>query len=59
MLAEDKPIDIWNIDKKEIESIKETNISSEKIDAGTESSIYDMQADKKKRLYKIRSKTFL
>jgi len=58
VLAEDKPVDIWNIDKKEIESITETNILSEKIDAGTESSIYDMQADKKKDSIKLDQKLF-
>ena len=58
VLAEDKPVDIWNIDKKEIEGITETNILSEKIDAGTESSIYDMQADKKKDSIKLDQKLF-
>ena len=58
VLAEDKPVDIWNIDKKEIESITKTNILSEKIDAGTESSIYDMQVDKKKDSIKLDQKLF-
>ena len=58
VLAEDKPVDIWNIDKKEIESITETNILSEKIDAGIENSIYDMQADKKKDSIKLDQKLF-
>ena len=48
--AEDKPIDIWNIDQNEIEkneSIKNQNdikIGDEKI---TQSSIYDLQSQKK------------
>ena len=58
VLAEDKPVDIWNIDKKEIESITETNILSEKIDTGTKSSIYDMQSDKKKDSIKLDQKLF-
>ena len=58
VLAEDKPVDIWYIDKQEIESISETKILSEKIDAGTESSIYDMQADKKKDSRKLDQKLF-
>ena len=28
-LAEDKPVDIWNIDKKETETISEENLSTE------------------------------
>ena len=48
-LAEDKPIDIWNIDKKnESEDTTEKNLSDEKIEIISESSIYNMQADKKK-----------
>ncbi|MDC0875710.1 hypothetical protein OAP78_02100 [Candidatus Pelagibacter sp.] len=58
VLAEDKPVDIWNIDKKEIESITETKILSEKIDSGIENSIYDMQADKKKDSIKLDQKLF-
>ena len=29
-IAEEKPVDIWNIDKKETESISEENLSIEK-----------------------------
>jgi hypothetical protein len=53
VFAEDKPIDIWNIDKKETEVISETNILSEKIEIISESSIYDMQADKEKDSIKL------
>ena len=56
VFAEDKPIDIWNIDKKKIETISETNLSNEKIETIPESSIYDMQADKKKDPIKLDQK---
>ena len=53
-LAEDKPIDIWNIDKKnESENTTEKNLSDEKIEIISESSIYNMQADKKKNSIKL------
>ena len=45
-IAEDKPVDIWNIDKKEVESSSETIVSEEKINETSESTIYQMQADK-------------
>ena len=45
-IAEDKPVDIWNIDKKEVEPSSETIISEEKINETSESTIYQMQADK-------------
>ena len=48
LVAEEQPIDIWNIQKKEIEIKSDAELSKEKIDVKVESSIYDMQADKKK-----------
>ena len=45
-IAEDKPVDIWNIDKKEAETSAEKSISEEKKNETSESSIYQMQADK-------------
>ena len=45
-IAEDKPVDIWNIDKKEAELSIEENISVEKINEISESSIYEKQTDK-------------
>ncbi|WP_435114139.1 hypothetical protein [Candidatus Pelagibacter bacterium nBUS_36] len=48
VIAEDKPVDIWNIDKTENEDAIEKNSSAEKTEVISESSIYDMQADKKK-----------
>ena len=45
-IAEDKPIDIWNIDKKEVETSIKENIAEEKINEISENGIYQMQADK-------------
>ena len=52
-IAEDQPIDIWNIDKKSIEIESELNTSDEKIKTKKESNIYDMQANKKKDSIKL------
>ena len=53
VIAEDQPIDIWNIDKKAIETTSEA-ISSNEITAVTaKSNIYNMQADKKKSSIKL------
>ena len=53
VIAEDKPIDIWNIDKKEVENVFEKKTSLEKADSISESSIYKMQADKNKDSIKL------
>ena len=53
VIAEDKPVDIWNIDKTENEDAIEKNSSAEKTEVISESSIYDMQADKKKDPIKL------
>ena len=45
-IAKEKPVDIWNLDKKEVKPPIEENISGEKINEISESSIYDMQVDK-------------
>ena len=45
--AEDKPVDIWNLEKKEADIVVETNISDQNQNISTESSIYDMQSNKK------------
>ena len=45
-IAEDKPVDIWNIDKKEVETSIKENISEENINEISETGIYQMQADK-------------
>ena len=45
--AEDKPVDIWNLEKKETDIVEETNISIQKQKNSNESTIYDMQSKKK------------
>ena len=52
-VAEDQPIDIWNIDKNKIEIESENISSTEKIEAVEQSNIYKMQTDKKKDLIKL------
>ena len=51
IIAEEKPIDIWNIDKKKTEETSENNLlnlSKENIDQNnSDKSIYDMQSEKK------------
>ena len=44
--AEDKPVDIWNLEKQEVETISEENLSVENKQEVSESSIYKMQSDK-------------
>ena len=46
-IAEEKPVDIWNLDKKETQNISEENLSVEKNEETSQSSIYKMQSDKK------------
>ena len=53
VIAEDQPIDIWNIDKKAIETISEDIESNEITGTSAESNIYNMQADKKKNSIKL------
>lgn len=53
VIAEDQPIDIWNIDKKAIETISEAISSNEITGVTAESNIYNMQADKKKSSIKL------
>ena len=45
-IAEQKPVDIWNIDKQETETISEENLSSENPEKKFQSNIYKMQVDK-------------
>jgi hypothetical protein len=58
-IAEEQPIDIWNIDKKEIEITPETPILDKKIEVSSESSIYNMQVVQKKKYHKTRSRACL
>ena len=53
VIAEDQPIDIWNIDKKAIETTSEDISSNEITGVTAESNIYNMQADKKKNSIKL------
>ena len=53
VIAEDQPIDMWNIDKKAIETTSEAISSNEMIGVTAESNIYNMQADKKKSSIKL------
>jgi len=45
--AEEKPVDIWNLEKKQTDIVEETNISNQKQINSNESSIYNMQSNKK------------
>jgi hypothetical protein len=51
--AEDKPVDIWNIEKKEVDTISEENLSGENKEEVSENSIYKMQSDKKEDSIKL------
>ncbi len=46
-LAENKPVDIWNLEEKETDIILETNISSQNEKSNTVNNIYEMQSNKK------------
>ncbi len=53
-LAEEKPVDIWNLEKEKTEKISEENISvEEKNEEIFQSSIYKMQSDKKEEVIKL------
>ena len=52
-VAEEKPVDIWNLEKQETDSISEENLSLEKTEQESQSSIYKMQADKNKDSIKL------
>jgi hypothetical protein len=51
--AEDKPVDIWNIEKQEVETISEENLSIENKQVVSESSVYKMQSDKNEDSIKL------
>ena len=46
-MSEEQPIDIWNLEKNNIENSSDIIISSEVIDVKNKNSIYDMQTKKK------------
>jgi len=52
-IAEEKPVDIWNIDKQEEETTSEENISIEKTEEISQSNIYKTQTDKNKNSIKL------
>jgi hypothetical protein len=54
--AEDKPVDIWNIEKQETENISEENLSTENEQVVSESSVYKMQSDKNEDSIKLDQK---
>ena len=56
VIADDKPVDIWNIDKKEVEIVLEENETPKQIEEIDETSIYDMQSDKNKGSIKLDQK---
>ncbi|MDB9765571.1 hypothetical protein OAB32_02405, partial [Candidatus Pelagibacter sp.] len=47
------PVDIWNLEKQESDSVSEENLSLEKTEQESQSSIYKMQADKNKDSIKL------
>jgi hypothetical protein len=55
-IAEDKPVDIWNINKQEAETISEENISIKNKQEASENSIYKMQSDKNEDSIKLDQK---
>ena len=52
-IAEEKPVDIWNLEKQESDSVSEENLPLEKTEQESQSSIYKMQADKNKDSIKL------
>jgi len=52
-LAEDQPIDIWNIEKKTNETTSATISTIENIEVKKESNIYNLQTDNKKETIKL------
>jgi len=51
--AEEKPIDIWNIKKKDTQVISETNILSEKLETENKNSVYKLQLNKQNSTIKL------
>ena len=52
-IAEEKPVDIWNLEKQESDSVSEENLSLEKTEQESQSNIYKIQADKNKDSIKL------
>ena len=51
--AEEKPIDIWNIEKKDTQIISETNSSGESIKINNQNSVYELQTNKQADTIKL------
>ncbi len=51
--AEEKPIDIWNIEKKDNQVISETDISSENSSGTNQNSVYELQTNKQTNSIKL------
>ena len=52
-IAEEKPVDIWNLEKQESDSVSEENLSLEKTEQESQNSIYKMQVDKNEDSIKL------
>ena len=52
-IAEEKPVDIWNLDKQEVDTASEEKITVEKTEEVSQSSIYETQTDKNKDSIKL------
>ena len=53
VFADEKPIDIWNIEKKDSQVISETNISSENQKTINQNSVYELQTNKEEDVIKL------
>ena len=53
LVAEEKPIDIWNIEKKDFETGSESSISTENNKKSNQNSIYQLQANKENDSIKL------
>ena len=51
--AEEKPIDIWNIEKKDNQVISESNISSEMNVSTNQNGVYELQSNKQTDTIKL------
>ena len=52
-IAEEKPVDIWNLEKQESDSVSEENLSLEKTEQESQNSIYKMQVEKNEDSIKL------
>ena len=59
VIAENQPIDIWNLEKKENNSISDTNVNSKNVNSSSQNNIYKMQVDKKITQYRLIKTYFL